>query len=148
MFSCLLSIVTSFAVLLHGLLGCCAHHLHPERAEETGSRGTLAGVHHHSHAGPHLHLSHLCPVHSRETSAEECPPDPCDETECPLIFCLRSHDTALLKWATLPTQPVAVTFASTANTHNIGFSHWNQETRQLLWPHGLPLYAQKMAWLL
>lgn len=82
-----LTFVTTFAIALHALLGCCAHHHHSADGE-----GVI-----HSHAfGSAVVAGHHCSgQHADDKHGDESDHEPCDEIDCQFVTSPRGDDMTL-----------------------------------------------------
>lgn len=75
------AILTSAAVLLHAVLGCCWHHSHGEQETAAHASEPRATCHHHA-----THeRSGSAHEHEGGTGEQECPESPCSEPPCDFL---------------------------------------------------------------
>lgn len=83
----ILIFVTSLAVMIYAVLGCCAHHIH---AVETEAH--VASVH---SEGVSQHQEHHC-YHSKtahdDDESHDSQPEPCDEVDCRFLVSSRLNE--------------------------------------------------------
>ena len=105
MFHSIITIVTTAAVALHAMLGCCAHHDHSCQSHESGPIEVVNQADDHCSHGHHHHGHHQ--HHSDEGAPSEADNDSgdqhdrdqrhgCDEEDCSFTSVLRSNDLELI----------------------------------------------------
>ena len=101
MFHSIITILTTAAVALHAMLGCCAHHDHSCQSHESGLAVVVQDADDHSSHGHHHHDEEKS---SGEDVGNDCGHqhdggghhDDCDEGECSFTSVRRSNDLELM----------------------------------------------------
>jgi len=104
MFHGIITFLTTLAVMLHALLGCCAHHAHAcdGHQHDVGIVADEAehGHSHHDHSHHHS-TADDCSDDDEDRDEHHGDDEPCDEADCSFVSIERSDDANVILSLTL-----------------------------------------------
>jgi hypothetical protein len=101
----IVSILTAASVLVHAVLGCCAHHAHGGQIAccslKTAAQQPDA-VHHHCCKHKHNSTSHEALADDDESAPSPAPHKTCDGSRCTAVLISKTSDSHVTLAASLP----------------------------------------------